>query len=353
MDIDKKGYGKTPEGIEVDHFTLTNRNGLKTGIITYGAIVVSLSVPDREGHLEDVVLGLDSLKGYIGDTSYQGAIVGRVGNRIGGGQFTLDGITYELAQNDGGVNHLHGGNTGFNAVVWKGEIAETDEGPAIQLTYISRDGEEGYPGTLTLSVTYTLTHSNGLKLEYHATTDKPTILNPTHHSYFNLRGGGFGDILDHVLMINADQFTEVREGLITTGETLDVEGTPLDFRSPTPIGARINEPFEQLKLGLGYDHNYVLKNADGSLRSAVTVHEPRSGRFMEVLTTEPGMQFYSGNFLDGSFKGKGGVAYGYRSAFCLEAGHFPNSINIPHFPSVVLRPGETYTQTTEYRFSVQ
>jgi len=353
MEVKKAAYGKTPDGNQVDLYTLTNNDDLTMEIINYGAIVVSLFVPDRQGNLKDIVHGFDSLQGYLDDSTYQGAIVGRVGNRIAKGEFTLDDSRYILAKNVDGVNHLHGGVTGFNAVVWDAVISASDAGPAVKLTYVSRDGEEGYPGTLTISVTYTLTHSNSLRIDYHATTDKPTVLNPTHHSYFNLNGTASGDILDHILKINADRFTSVDGGLIPTGELRSVQGTPLDFRTPIAVGKRINDTYEQLVLGIGYDHNYVLNDHDGSLRSAVTVYAPDSGRFMEVLTTEPGMQFYSGNFLDGSMKGKEGKVLAYRSALCLEAGHFPNSANIPEFPSVVLRPGDNYTQTTEYRFTVK
>lgn len=346
-------YGKTPEGKKVQIFTLQKADGVKAEIINYGAIVVSLWMPDKNGQLDDVVLGFDNLEGYISDTSYQGAIVGRVGNRIAGGAITLDGVKYDLAKNDGNVNHLHGGSVGFSKVVWEAEIAETESGPALKLLYVSKDGEEGYPGTLTLSVTYCLTPENGLRIDYHATTDKLTVLNPTHHSYFNLAGQESDSILDHELMVNADRFLIVGEGLIPTGEIQDLAGTPLDFRRPVAIGTRINEKNEQLKLGLGYDHCYVLNDYNGKLQSAVNCHDPSTGRTMEVFTNEPAMQFYSGNFLDGSIKGKKGKAYQHRSALCFEPGHYPNSPNMPEFPSVELSPGETYTQTVEYRFSVR
>ncbi len=351
MRIDKQLFGKTIEGASVYLFTLTNRNGAMAQITNYGAIVVSLSMPDRNGNMGDVVLGYDNLADYIKDKAYFGAIVGRYGNRIAQGKFKLNGVEYTLATNDG-ENHLHGGVKGFNKVVWNAEEVKNDSSVGVKLTYLSKDGEEGYPGNLYVTVIYTLTNENALRIDYTATTDKPTVVNLTHHSYFNLAGAGVGDILDDVLMINADKFTPVVKGLIPTGELRDVAGTPIDFRTPTVIGARIDQADNQLALGPGYDHNWVLNDWDGSLRLAVTLFDPKSERFMEVFTTEPGMQFYSGNFLDGSITGKAGKIYKFRSALCLEADHFPDSPNQPNFPSVVLRPGETYTQTTIYKFSV-
>lgn len=348
--ITRHRFGQTAEGIPVDLFTLTNRNGVEVKITNYGGIVVSLKVPDRNGTLGDVVLGYDTLEGYLKDNRpYFGAIIGRYANRIAKGRFTLDGREYRLAQNDGD-NHLHGGIKGFDKVVWKARPVKNRQGVGVRLTYRSRDGEEGYPGTVSVTVTYTLTDANELRIDYVATTTKKTILNLTHHSYFNL--AGTGDILEHRLWINADRFTPVDRTLIPTGEIRSVKGTPLDFTRPTPIGARIEEQDEQLLFGHGYDHNWVLNKSDASLTLAARVKEPRTGRVLEVYTTEPGLQFYSGNFLDGSITGKANRVYGRRAGFCLEAQHFPDSPNKPHFPSVVLAPGQQYRQTTVYKFSV-
>lgn len=352
MSIKKQEFGKTPDGLQIDLYTLTNDNGVEAKIINYGATIVSLTAPDKDGNMGDIVTGYKTLDEYINGTSYFGGIVGRFGNRIDQGKFILDGVEYTLVKNDG-PNHLHGGNFGFNKVVWKAEPVQTEQGPGLNLTYLSKDGEEGYPGNLNVTVTYTLTNDNALKIDYKATTDKATIINLTQHSYFNLAGSGNGDILDHLLQINADKFTPVNETLIPTGELRSVEGTPMDFRQPTEIGARINDDYEQLPKGNGYDHNWILNEWDGSLKLAATLHDSKTGRFMEVLTTEPGIQFYSGNFLDGSAKGKSGEVYKYRSALCLETQHFPDSPNEPDFPSVVLNPGEEYTQTTVYKFSVR
>ncbi|MDZ7338104.1 MAG: galactose mutarotase [candidate division KSB1 bacterium] len=352
MSISRQHFGTTPDGQEVELFTLTNSRGLKAGVITYGGIVVSLEVPDRNGTLADVVLGYDNLDDYLKDSPYFGSLIGRYGNRIGRARFVLDGTEYTLAANDG-PNHLHGGLRGFDKVVWKGEPVREKNAVGVRLWYLSPDGEEGYPGNLSAQVTYRLTEENELRIDYEATTDKPTVVNLTHHSYFNLAGQGNGDILGHVLQINADRFTPADAELIPTGELRDVEGTPLDFRRPVAIGARINADDEQLRCGRGYDHNFVLNSGGGSLALAATVYEPNSGRLMEVFTTEPGLQFYSGNFLDGHHVGKGRKVYGHRTGFCLEAQHFPDSPNKPQFPSVVLRPGETYRQTTIYRFSVR
>ncbi|MDZ7374308.1 MAG: galactose mutarotase [candidate division KSB1 bacterium] len=352
MQVTRGIFGKMPDGRAVEFFDLVNPNGLKARIITYGAIVVSLEVPDREGKLGDIVLGYDKLEKYLADSPYFGAIVGRYGNRIAKGRFVLDGVEYQLATNDG-PNHLHGGLKGFDKVVWEGSPLQEEDAVGVQLTYLSPDGEEGYPGNLRATVVYRLTSQNELRIDYEATTDKPTIVNLTHHSYFNLAGQGSGDILGHVLQINADCFTPVDPGLIPTGELRSVEGTPFDFRQPIAIGERIDWDDEQLRFGRGYDHNFVLNSSGGTLALAATVYEPTSGRVMEVWTTEPGLQFYSGNFLDGHHVGKGGKVYGHRSGFCLETQHFPDSPNKPHFPSVVLRPGEKYHQTTIYRFSVR
>ena len=349
MSIKKQPFGETADGTSVDLYTITNNNGLVTKITNYGAIVVSLIVPDKDGKMGDIVLGYDNLENYIKNDQYIGAIVGRCGNRIGNAKFTLDGVEYTLAQNNG-ENHLHGGIKGFDNAVWQVEEVNNADSQGLKFTYFSKNGEEGYPGNLDVTVVYTLTNNDELKIEYTATTDKPTVVNLTHHSYFNLAGVGISDILDHKLKINADKFTPVAKGLIPTGELSDVAGTPMDFRKPTTIGARINDNFKQLLLGSGYDHNWVLNDWDGTLKLAASLYEPNSGRLLELYTTEPGMQFYSGNFINGTIAGKEGKVYQRRCALCLEAQHFPNSINIPNFPRVVLRPGETYSQTTVHKF---
>jgi len=345
MSIEKRPFGKTADGKSVDLYTLTNANGLKADIMTYGGIVTSLHVPDRNGNFADIVLGCDSLDEYIKGTAYFGALIGRYGNRIAEGKFSLDGVEYMLAKNNG-PNHLHGGIKGFDKVVWDAEAIEENGAPGLKLTYLSKDGEEGYPGNLNCTVIYTLTNNDELKISYEAETDKATVINLTHHGYFNLAGHDSGDILGHELMLTADNFTPVDEGLIPTGQIKPVKGTPMDFTNPMPIGSRIAE------VKGGYDHNYVLNNSDGSLALAASVYEPKSGRVMEIFTTEPGIQFYSGNFLDGSIKGKG-ATYNRHSGLCLETQHFPDSPNKPRFPSVVLRPGEKYTQTTVHKFSVK
>lgn len=346
--VKKTSFGKTPEGRQVDLYTLKNQKGVEVAITNFGGIVVSVKVPDRRGNIADVVLGYDSLDGYVNDKSYFGAIVGRYGNRIAHGQFSLDGVTYKLAKNNG-ENSLHGGIKGFNKAVWDAKEITSKDGPSLQLNYLSKDGEEGYPGNLKVQVTYTLTDANELRIDYSATTDKKTVLNLTNHSYFNLAGQGTGDILGHEMLIQADRFTPVDAGLIPTGELRPVEGTPFDFRKKTAIGARIDADDEQLKLGKGYDHNWVVNHtADFSL--AARAVEPKSGRVLEVWTTEPGVQFYTGNFLDGTVHGKGGKAYGFRFAFCLETQHFPDSPNHPEFPSTVLNPGERYHSTTAFKF---
>ncbi len=355
--IEIKSFGKTPDGKEISLFSLTNARGFRADIMNYGAIVVRLLAADREGKRADVVLGFDNLAAYLQkDPPYFGAIVGRYGNRIAHGRFTLDGKIYQLATNNapGGVPcHLHGGKRGFDKVVWAAEpIAERDV-QGLRLQYVSKDGEEGYPGTLTLTVTYWLTNADELKIEYQATADKATPVNVTNHSYFNLRGEGSGSILQHEIMIDADRITAVDKGLIPTGELKSVEGTPFDFRKQRAIGERIGADDEQLKFGAGYDHNWVLNHTEGKLAHAVTVREPQSGRVMEVWTTEPGVQFYCGNFLDGTLTGKSGKPYEHRSGFCLETQHFPDSPNQPKFPSTILRPGQTLTSTTVYRFSAK
>jgi aldose 1-epimerase len=343
MSIIKSNFGKTKEGQFVDLYTLTNANGMIVKITNYGGIVTSLQVPDKNGQLDDVVLGFDSLDKYLGGHPYFGALIGRYGNRIAKGKFTLNGTEYKLATNNG-ENHLHGGIQGFDKVIWNGEIIKKENEVGIKLSYLSKDGEEGYPGNLSVVVIYTLTNNNELKISYEAETDKPTPVNLTHHSYFNLKGAGNGDILGHLLTFDADRFTPVDEGLIPTGELKSVKDTPMDFTVPKAIGERISQ------VKGGYDHNYVLNGWDGSLKRAAKVVEPLSGRVMEVWTTEPGLQFYSGNFLDGTITGKNGKVYDKHYGFCLETQHFPDSPNKPQFPSTILEPGEKYTQTTVYRF---
>jgi len=351
--ITKAPFGKTAAGTAVDLYTLVNARGMKVTITNFGGIVVSCWVPDKDGNLADVVLGFDNLKGYLGKHPYFGALVGRVGNRIAGGQFELDGQRYTLAQNDHG-NHLHGGLIGFDKKVWHAEPRMTDEGPQLVLSITSPDGEEGYPGNLSVQVTYTLTGENALKIHYHATTDKPTPVNLTNHSYFNLKGQGEGDILDHQVQLLADRFTPVNQDLIPTSELRPVAGTPIDFRQGTAIGARVDQDDQQLIFGKGYDHNFVLnKTRPGKLELAARVYEPTSGRVLEVLTTEPGVQFYTGNFLDGTNIGKGNRPYQHRYGFCLETQHFPDSPNQPAFPSIIVRPGKAYDSTTVYRFTTR
>ncbi|MCL4788789.1 MAG: galactose mutarotase [Verrucomicrobia bacterium] len=348
--ITKSPFGKTPDGTPVDLYTLRNANGVEARICTYGGIVVSLKTPDRNGKSGDIVLGYDELDSYVRNNPFFGCFVGRYGNRIAGGQFTLDGRTYTLAKNNG-PNHLHGGLKGFDKAVWSARTISTPQGPALEMRYLSKDGEEGYPGNLNVVAVYRLTEDNGLRLDYAATTDKPTVVNLTQHSYYNLAGKG--DVLDHEVMIAADRFTAVDATLIPTGELRPVKGTPLDFTTPTRIGLRINADDEQIRLGNGYDHNFVLNKPAGQLGLAARVYEPTTGRVMEVLTTAPGMQLYTGNFLDGTITGKGGWVYQQRHGFCMEAQHFPDSPNQPAFPSTVLRPGQTYQNTIIYRFSAR
>jgi aldose 1-epimerase len=344
MSIDKESFGKTPDGRQVDLYTLTNTNGLRARIITYGAILVSLEVPDRDGKLADITLGYDTLDGYLTRHPYFGATVGRYANRIGGARFKLNDVEYKLAANDG-PNHLHGGINGFDKVVWKVEETKADkDGAVVKLSYLSKDGEEGYPGNLTCSVTYTLTKNDELKINYEAETDKATVINLTNHSYWNLAGQGSGDILGHELMLNADKYTPVDEGLIPTGEIRSVKDSPMDFTKPMTIGSRI------ARVEGGYDHNYVLNSSGGTLTLCARVYEPTSGRIMEIHTVEPAVQFYTGNFLDGSITGKSGKVYKKHYGFCLETQHFPDSPNKPQFPPVVLNPGQKYMTVTIYRF---
>jgi aldose 1-epimerase len=349
-------FGKTPEGKEVFLYTLCNNNGMKVDITNYGAIVVRLFIPDKQGKLADVVLGYNTLTQYVADSPYFGCIVGRFGNRIAHGRFSLDGKEYQLATNNepGGIPcHLHGGLKGFDKRVWEAKPVSDPEKPGIEMRYLSKDGEEGYPGNLDVTVCYRLSDKNELIIEYMAKTDKATSVNLTQHSYFNLKGEGNGDILDHILMIQADHFTPVNKGLIPTGVIQSVTDTPFDFTSPHAIGEFINAKDEQIQFGGGYDHNWVLRKKENELTLAATVYEPNSGRFMEVWTTEPGLQFYSGNFLDGHIIGKSAKPYHYRSGLCLETQHFPDSPNQPNFPSVILRPTKQYKSTTLYRFSTK
>ena len=348
--VTSKPFG-TVDGKPVELFTLRNDKGAEATITNYGGIVVTLQVPDKTGKNVDVVMGYDNVEGYVAKTPYFGALIGRYGNRIGKGQFTLDGKTYQLPLNDG-ANTLHGGDKGFDKVVWQGKPAKACCGAALELTYHSKDGEQGYPGNLDVVATYTLTNENALCLTFKAKTDKATIINLTHHSYFNLSGGG--TILDHVLTLNADKTTPVDKGLIPTGEIVSVEGTPFDFRQPTAIGARIDDPDTVLQYGPGYDHNWVVnQKTPGELCSHAVVSSPVTGIVMEVLSTEPAVQFYAGNFLDGTITGKYGQVYQKRSGFCLEPQHYPDSPNHANFPSTVLRPGEDYSNTIIYKFSTK
>lgn len=345
MNIVKSAFGTLPDGSAVDLYTLTNKNGLKAQLITYGAILVSLDLPDRNGAFADCVLGYDAFDNYLSVGNYFGATIGRYGNRIAKGKFVLDGKTYKLAANNG-PNHLHGGIVGYDKVLWKGEPVQDSTGVGVKFTYLSKDGEEGYPGNLDVAVTYVLNDQNELIISYEAKTDKPTVVNLTNHSFWNLTGGQ-RDILGHELELAADRYTPVDDGLIPTGELVPVAGTPMTFLEPMAIGARIAQ------VPGGYDHNYVLTSGGGSLALAARVYEPESGRVMEISTLEPGIQFYTGNFLDGTIIGKGGRVYAKHWGFCLETQHFPDSPNHPNFPTTVLRPGETYKTITVHRFSTK
>ncbi|HUL52031.1 MAG TPA: aldose epimerase family protein [Opitutaceae bacterium] len=352
-DLTTAVYGTMTDGREVKIFTLTNTQGLTARVTEYGAILVGLEVPDKAGHKADVTLGYDTLAGWLGSTSYFGATVGRFGNRIAHGQFTLDGKTYTLATNDhpGGIPcHLHGGVKGFDKVLWHGEPVRKAGARGVAFTYTSKDGEEGYPGTLHVTVTYWLTDANELVWAAEATTDKATVINLAHHTYWNLTGDPTKAITDHELMLAADSYLPTDKGLIPTGVLAPVAGTPMDFRTSTPVGARINADFEALKLGGGYDHCWVLRPGQG-VRLAAVLKDPASGRIMEVLTDQPGIQFYSGNFLNGSAVGKGGVKYQLRTGLCLETEDFPDAPNRADFPSAVLRPGQTYHHTMICRFT--
>ena len=350
--IERKAWGTNVAGQRVELFTLTREGAPTVAVTSHGAYIVSILAADRDGTVADVTLGHADLPGYLEDGSYLGAVVGRYANRIAQGRFSLDGKAYTLARNNG-PNALHGGPEGFHRKLWTPRIVSGPEGESLELSCTSPDGEEGFPGTLTATVTYSLTSDGGLRLDYAAATDVATVVNLTNHAYFNLAGEGAGDVLGHRLQLEADSFTPVDETLIPTGELRPVEGTPFDFREPTAIGARIDDPDPQLERGGGYDHNFVVRGAAGELRRAARVVEPGSGRVLEVLTTEPGVQLYTGNFLDGSVVGKSGTPYGRREGFCLETQHYPDSPNHPDFPSVVLRPGETYEQTTIFRFDTE
>jgi aldose 1-epimerase len=349
--MQKRAFGKLQDGQAADLYVLSNKHGAEAAISNYGGTLVSLKMPDRSGKSGDVVLGFDKVESYESGKSFFGASVGRYGNRIAHAKFVLDGVTYTLEKNDG-ENHLHGG---FNKRVWTAKDVSGSEGQALELTYLSKDGEEGYPGNLSVKIVYTLlANQNALKIEYTATTDKDTVLNLTHHSYFNLGGQGNGDVLKQLMTIHASRFTPVDATLIPTGELRAVKDTPFDFLQATAIGARIDQDDQQLKFGKGYDHNWVLDNkSPGSMYAAAEVYDPQTGRVMDVSTTEPGLQFYSGNFLDGTIQGKESKTYGLRSALCLETQHFPDSPNHPDFPSTVLKPGQTLHSTTIYKFSTR
>ncbi len=344
--IEKEDFGSLQDGTKVRIYTLVNKNGVTARLMNYGANLISVYVPDKDGKMEDVTLGYDSLKEYLTDIGYYGAIVGRIGNRTAKGKFTLDGVEYSLAVNDG-ENHLHGGLKGFDKVVWKAQDMQTDDGPAVKFTYLSKDGEEGYPGNMNVTVIYTLTHNDEVRIDYEAETDKATPYNLTHHSYFNLSGNTKENVLGHELAINADHYTPVGPGLIPTGEIAPVANSPMDFTTAKTIGRDIDQVKD------GYDHNYVINGKMGELNLAATLYHEKSGRVMEIWTTEPGVQFYSGNFQDGKTIGKGKVAYEQYFGLCLETQHFPNSANQPNFPSNILRPGEKYTQTTTHKFYVK
>lgn len=350
--FEKTSFGKMPDGQTVEKYTLRNASGMEIDVITYGGIITRWTAPNKNGSYEDIVLGFDDLQQYLNGNPYFGALIGRYGNRIAKGKFSLDGETYTLATNDG-ENHLHGGEKGFDKVVWQAKAESTAEGASLELTYNSADGEEGYPGKLDVKVTYTLTGNNELDVRYEATTDKPTIVNLTQHSYFNLSGDFTQSILDHELFLDADAYLPVDAGLIPTGELRKVAGTPFDFKQPKVIGKEINAENEQLKLGKGYDHCWVLNQEAGNYGLAASAYHPGTGRFLEVYTDEPGIQFYSGNFLDGTLPAQKGGTYGLRSGFCLETQHYPDTPNQEGFPSVRLNPGETYSSRTTFKLSTK
>lgn len=345
-------FERTPDNQLVDLITLRNTHGVEVAVLTYGGVIKNLRTPDRAGALDDIVLGFDDLASYVAKSPYFGCLIGRYGNRIAKGKFTLDGAQYTLATNNE-TNHLHGGKKGWDKAVWAFDTFNNATGTGVVLTHTSPDGDEGYPGTVKAKVTYTLTDKDQLIVDYEATTDKATVINLTQHSYFNLAGGKAAEILGHELMLNAAQYTPVDPTLIPTGQIAPVEGTPFDFRTSTAIGARINDKNEQLTRGKGYDHNWVLTRTGAGLSEAAQVYEPTTGRTMTISTTEPGIQFYSGNFLDGTLTGKGGRVYPQRSGFCLETQHYPDSPNHANFPSTVLRPGETYKTQTVFTFGAK
>jgi len=350
LNLITKPFGTTPDGAEITLFTLSNDHNLEVSIINFGGAITSIKVPDRNDVIGDVVLGYDTLDEYVRNPRFFGGLIGRHANRIANGRFSLNGVAHQLAQNNG-ANHLHGGNKGYDKRVWSAERRRAGDSVCVHLSYLSKDGEENYSGNLKVSVDYLFNDDNELRIEYRATTDEDTIVNLTNHSYFNLAGSG--DILEHQLMINADSFTPVSKDLIPTGEIRQVAETPMDFRKPATIGSRINEPFDQLGFTGGYDHNYVLRESANPLRLACKLHEESSGRTLEVFTTQPGLQFYSGNFLDGSLKGRGGVAYEKYAGLCLETQGFPDAPNHANFPSTVLRVGEVYDEVAVFRFSVK
>lgn len=352
LEVTSQMFGKMPNETEITSYTLSNQNGMKVDIITYGGRITQIGVPDRNGKIENVTLGFDNLEDYLAENPFFGALIGRYGNRIAQGKFNLEGTTYSLATNNG-ENHLHGGIIGFDQVVWNAVPKEGKDKSELVLTYLSEDGEEGYPGNLNVTVTYSLNNKNELTVEYSAITDAATVFNPTQHAYFNLTGDFSKDILNHEVYINADYYLPVDEGLIPTGELKNVEGTPFDFKSAKKVGKDISEGNEQLQRGGGYDHCWVLNGKTDELRLVATAYDNESGRLMEVLSTEPAIQFYTGNFLDGSLKNPAGGTYGHRSGFCLETQHYPDSPNHPNFPSTVLRPGETFQSKTTYRFSAK
>ncbi len=350
VQLTKKSFGTTPEGRQVDLYTFENSAGMKVSIMTYGGIITKIITPDKNGELDDITLGFDSLEGYLEDHPYFGALVGRYGNRIAEGKFTLNGKEYTLAQNNG-PNALHGGEEGFDKKVWQAKEIEQDELPALELTYLSEDAEEGYPGNLKCKVIYSLNNDNELQIEYFAETDEPTPVNLTNHAYFNLGGHtNSRNILNHMMLLNADRFTPVDDTLIPNGELQSVKGSPMDFTTPHAIGKRINSDYEQIGKGGGYDHNFVLNKSGDSMTFGGRVCDPNSGRLLEFYTTQPGVQFYTGNFLDGTLTGKNDVVYKHRYGFCLETQHFPDSPNQPNFPSTILKPGETYHHITVYKF---
>jgi aldose 1-epimerase len=351
MAIVEQEFGQLADGRSVAIYTLENAGGVRVRIMSYGAAIVSFEVPDRDARLGDVLLGFDDLAGYLGAEGYLGAVVGRYGNRIAGARFVLDGVEHRLTANDG-VNQLHGGRVGFDKVLWRATPRSTPAGPALELAHDSRDGDEGYPGNLSASVVYTLTRDGSLRIDYTATTDRTTVVNLTNHAYWNLAGHAAGSILDHRLLLDADRFAVVGAGLIPTGDLRIVTDTPFDFRSATPIGARIDRDDEQLRIGRGYDHSFAINGATSELRRAARVSEPTTGRVLEVLTTEPAVQLYTGNFLDDA-RGKGGAVYARRTGFCLETQHHPDSPNHPAFPSATLIPGARYQSTTVFRLLVE